>query len=474
MPGDRPKNEKQDEKQRVAFFSLLAAFALTTIKLAVGLHTHSLGILSEALHSGLDLLAAALTLLAVKVASRPADEGHTYGHGKAENLSALAQTVLLLLTCGWVTWEGVERLAEGASPIQPSVWGVGVMLLSILVDANRVRILRRVAQRNDSQALEADALHFSTDILSSIVVLAGVLTVWITDVLHAPASLTRILSQADTVAALLVAVIIFFTSLRMAKAAINSLMDAAPDNMAEEVRKKVLTVPGVMEVDSLRIRKSGPQYFVEMRLGVPSQQNIEDAHTLSHAAEKAVRTLLPEADVTIHIEPRTLPKTQDVFEHIRAAASSFGLRVHHIHIYGKENPRYLDLHTELPAEMVNNFEQILSSQLPGLEIVSHIEPEYFSEKECGPIPIYRANLLRREVMRVTKNQPHVLSVQDILLFELPELGTSLSFKCLVPQGLTVYQAHNVSKCVEQALIESVPKLGRVIIHLEPESQTFPL
>ena len=165
------------EKSRAAMFSLLAALGLTSIKLAVGLYTNSLGILSEALHSGLDLLAAALTLAAVRISAKPADSRHPYGHGKAENLSALAQTVLLFATCVWVVYEGVQRLASGSSPVVPSLWGVGVMAISMAVDINRVRVLRRVAKNFNSQALEADALHFSTDILSSAVVLVGVLAV---------------------------------------------------------------------------------------------------------------------------------------------------------------------------------------------------------------------------------------------------------------------------------------------------------
>ncbi|MBO4312967.1 MAG: cation transporter, partial [Desulfovibrio sp.] len=211
---------KQDDlnnaKRNAALISLVAALVLTAVKLAVGLATDSLGILSEALHSGLDLLASGLTMLAVHVAAHPADEGHTYGHGKAENLSALAQTLLLFLTCGWIVWEGAHRLMEGGSPMRPSLWGVGVMLLSMAVDINRVRVLRRVARESQSQALEADALHFSTDILSSAVVLAGVLAAWLAEALRVPAPLASVLTQADTVAALLVAVIIFATSLKMA------------------------------------------------------------------------------------------------------------------------------------------------------------------------------------------------------------------------------------------------------------------
>ena len=168
-------------KKKAALLSLAAAVFLTSVKLVVGWYTNSLAILSEALHSGLDLVAALMTFYAIRVASKPADRRHPYGHGKMENLSALAETVLLFVVCAYVGYEGVHRLMEGGSPVVPSLWGVGIMLLSMAIDIGRVRNLRKVAKETNSQALEADALHFSTDILSSAVVFLGVLAVWLAD-----------------------------------------------------------------------------------------------------------------------------------------------------------------------------------------------------------------------------------------------------------------------------------------------------
>ena len=256
--------EASTEKNRAALASLWAAFALTSVKLIVGLHTNSLGILSEALHSGLDLLAAAMTLAAVRIASKPADARHPYGHGKIENLSALAETLLLFLTCFWVVYEGAHRLMAGESPVTPSLWGVGVMALSIIIDVNRVRILRRVAQKYKSQALEADALHFSTDILSSAVVLVGVLAVWVASALNLPGPLHEILVQADTVAALLVAAIIFRASVRMAMQAVDTLMDSGSTREQQAVIAAVTKVKGITDVRDVRLRSSGPVSFVDL------------------------------------------------------------------------------------------------------------------------------------------------------------------------------------------------------------------
>ncbi|MBQ9405128.1 MAG: cation diffusion facilitator family transporter [Desulfovibrio sp.] len=464
------------DKQRAALFSLLAALGLTVVKLAAGLHADSLGILSEALHSALDLLAAGLTLLAVRISARPPDADHAYGHGKAENLSALAQTLLLFLTCGWITWEAVHRLLSGASPTQPSLWGVGVMLLSMSVDINRVRVLRRAAKKHHSQALEADALHFSTDILSSAIVLCGVLVVYLADLLHAPAHLANILAQADSIAALLVAAIILVSSVRMATAAVNILMDAAPTDAAAVIRNVVLSVPGVLEIHGLRIRRSGAQYFVELNLGVLPQQMLEDAHTLGHAAVAAVRAELPQADVTVHVEPQTSNIPQEIFSLVRCQAGAHGLRVHHIHVSGDQKPTHLEFHVELPASMdfatayrqVKALEESLKPYAPDMEIFSHLEPEQPLSKEDSPIPIARGNLLQREVRRVAKNEHLVRSVQNISIFEYPELGTSLAFSCLVPQGLTVQKAHTICKNMEHALFSSISGLGYINIHLEPE------
>ena len=241
-------SEADKEKHQAAWISVLAALLLTAVKLAVGLATNSLGILSEALHSGLDLLAAIMTLMAVRISSRPADASHPFGHGKVENLSALAETLLLFATCFWVVYEGLHRLIEGGSPVEPSIWGMLVMAFSVALDINRVRILRKVAAKHKSQALEADALHFATDILSSFVVLVGVSAVWLADKLALDGTVARLLTQADTVAALIVAVIIFQASIRMARAAINTLMDSGSVEEQEAIRERVERVPGILAV----------------------------------------------------------------------------------------------------------------------------------------------------------------------------------------------------------------------------------
>ncbi|HTO94848.1 MAG TPA: cation diffusion facilitator family transporter, partial [Bacteroidota bacterium] len=236
------QNLAEREKSRVALSSVVAAVFITALKLVVGLETNSLGILSEAAHSGLDMLAAILTLVAVRIAARPPDKEHPYGHGKVENISAFMETMLLVATCIWIIKEAVERLVTGSAHVEANFWGFGVIVLSIVVDISRSRALRRAAKTYRSQALEADALHFSSDIWSSLTVLAGLVFVSIG------------YSSLDAVAALAVAVMVLVVSYRLARRTIDALMDRVPERLAEQIEDKIKTVDGVQEVRSLRVR----------------------------------------------------------------------------------------------------------------------------------------------------------------------------------------------------------------------------
>ena len=467
------------EKSRAAMLSLLAALGLTSIKLAVGLYTNSLGILSEALHSGLDLLAAALTLAAVKISAKPADSRHPYGHGKAENLSALAQTVLLFATCVWVVYEGVQRLASGSSPVVPSLWGVGVMAISMAVDINRVRVLRRVAKNFNSQALEADALHFSTDILSSAVVLVGVLAVWLAQALQLPDPISRVLSQADTVAALLVAAIIFRASMHMASDAVNMLMDSGSSQASEAIVVAVQKIAGISEVTRVRVRTSGPQSFVDLTVGVAPGLKVSDGHRLAHEAEEAVAGVLPGADVTVHVEPRKSCRIDEnnPFALVQVAASEHGLAVHDVHILSADSACHIELHVELPGQMpfdrayarVKAFEDTLREALPGVEIVSHMEPKAPSAalEPGASVSVPFSEMAWREIKAAVENEPLAAMPHKFSTYVLPEQGVCISFHCNVSVGLSVEEAHNVCTRLEKRIRAAVPQLGRLSIHMEP-------
>jgi len=278
------------EKRLVAASSVAAALLLTGMKIVVGLQTGSIGILSEAAHSGLDLLAAVVTLWAVRASSAPADHDHPYGHGKIENFSALFETGLLLATCVWIAYEALKRLLFEHVHVEATLWSFAIMAISIVVDISRSRALARAAKKHRSQALEADALHFSTDVWSSAVVIVGLLAVRASSAFGIPW-----LARADAVAALGVAAIAVVISLRLGKKSVDDLLDAAPPDLLSRVAAAA-RVEGVLEVSQVRVRRSGPDVFADVTLerrrdhrDVPPE-DLARGHDLTHGLRPVRRS----------------------------------------------------------------------------------------------------------------------------------------------------------------------------------------
>ena len=288
------------EKEGAARNSVLAALALVTMKTVVGFSTGSLGILAEAAHSGLDLVAAAVTFFAVKESSKPADREHRYGHGKVENLSALFETFLLLLTCVWIGYESIHRLVSGKVEVLVTFWSFAVMGVSILVDISRSRMLYAMARKHNSHALEADALHFSTDIWSSAVVIVGLACVALSNVMPD----FGYLLYADAIAALLVAMIVVRVSWQLGVRTVEALLDAAPFGLYEKVLEAAGTVTGVSNCHRVRIRSSGSKVFIDLHVIIDGKLSLNDAHVLTIAVEQSIRAVEPGADVTVHPEPK--------------------------------------------------------------------------------------------------------------------------------------------------------------------------
>jgi cation diffusion facilitator family transporter len=287
------------EKQSVARSSLLAAVGLTAFKIVVGMATGSLGILAEAAHSGLDLVTSGMTLVAVRLSGRPADRTHLYGHGKIENLSALSETLLLFATCLWIVWEAVRRLVYHRVDVEVTGWSFAVMAVSIATDFSRSRALARTAKKYRSQALEADALHFQTDMWSSAVVIFGLIAVKAGD--WSPRLV--FLRNADAVAALGVSGLVAWVSAQLGRRTVDALMDTAPAGMEERITAAVAAVEGVRDCHNLRIRYSGPVLFIDLHVLVDGEQTLKQAHQLTETIEATIQRIAPEADVTVHPEP---------------------------------------------------------------------------------------------------------------------------------------------------------------------------
>ena len=286
-------------KLNAAMMSVIAAVVITGFKIVVGISTGSLGILAEAAHSGLDFLAALMTFFAVRIADKPADREHTYGHGKVENLSALFETLLLLATCVWIVYEAVERLFFKPAVVDVSAWAFIVMISSIIIDYSRSRVLSHAAKKYNSQALEADALHFSTDIWSSSVVIVGLVCVLIAN--RYPG--LEFLHKADAVAALGVAVIVIVVCVKLWVRAVQALIDAAPDGMDRKIKGEVEKLDGVCDCHNIRIRSSGPRVFVDVHVLMDGNIPLSRAHGLTEKIEAVIRDLVPDADVIVHPEP---------------------------------------------------------------------------------------------------------------------------------------------------------------------------
>jgi cation diffusion facilitator family transporter len=287
------------EKASAALNSVVAALALTLMKAVVGILTGSLGILAEAAHSGLDLAAAVMTYVAVRISGRPPDHEHPYGHGKVENLSALGEAVLLLITCAWIIYEAIRRLVFQRVDVEVTAWSFIVMITSIVVDVSRSRMLRRVAIKHNSQALEADALHFSTDIWSSAVVLVGLVSVVVSE--RVPS--LSFLEEGDALAAIAVALIVVWVSFELGSRTVHALLDGAPGGLEDRVRRAIEALPGVEDCHQVRMRYSGAQLFVDVHVLIDGNRTLWDVHALSDEAERVVQGIVPRADVTVHPEP---------------------------------------------------------------------------------------------------------------------------------------------------------------------------
>src|SRR5438309_1674473 len=366
------------EKRAAAGTSVWAAVVITGLKIVVGITTGSLGILSEAAHSGLDLVAAVLTFFSVRVSDKPADAEHQYGHGKVENFSAFVETGLLLLTCAWIIYEAVLRLFFRRIEIEPSIAAFAVMLFSMGLDWWRSRALGRIASKYDSQALEADALHFSTDIWSAGVVVLGLVLVLIGRTYH-----VEWLRDSDPIAALFVAGVVISVSWRLARRTIDALLDAAPAGVRSQIYDAVSHVEGVLEVDRVRIRRAGNRYFADLAVGFARSVTFQRSGQLVAAVTDSVHRILPDADVTVQPLPRE-QTSENVFDRVRAAATRRNLNVHDISVQEVGDHFDVEQHIELDERMslkdahdqVTELESDMRRDVPQIaEIVTHIESE---------------------------------------------------------------------------------------------------
>jgi len=449
-----------NEKTKVAVTSVLAAVFLTGTKLTIGLLTGSLGILSEAAHSGLDLLAAAMTWWAVTVSDRPADSDHPYGHEKIENISALFETLLLLVTCAWIIYEAVQRLFFKTSHVEVNAWSYGVVIMAIVVDFSRSRALSRVAKKTRSAALEADALHFSSDIWSSAVVLAGLLSTQ----LGYP--------QADAIAALGVSILVIWISLRLGRKAVQALTDHVAVGHVERAELAALSVPGVKRVYEVRVREAGAKHFVDLKVAVDRGASLAAAHEVTEAVEKAVRGAFKLADVLVHAEPEEGPR--GLSEEIAFLAERAGARPHAMEIHRTDDGLQVEMHLEWPGAMLlceahrrtTEVEDGLRAAFGNVRLVqTHLECLGEPPSTRRDVTVLNPEMVRA-IERLGGNSERPASCRDIRIMEGEgRLWVSLAF--LVPPEMTVREAHEAATGVESAIRDMDGRIGSVTVHTEP-------
>jgi cation diffusion facilitator family transporter len=453
----------QDIKERVALSSIAASAGLTAAKAVVGLLSGSLGLLSEAGHSLLDLGATIMTYFAVRMSGKPADEEHHYGHGKVESLAALAETALLFVFSGVVIWEAVQRLL-GHEPItvEATPWAFAVVVVSILVDFARARVLYRVAREHSSEALEADALHFGSDMWSSVAVLIGL------------AGVAFGYEWADSIAAIVVAIFICVAGWRLGRRTIDSLTDAAPAGVAARIRRSAARVRRVVDIERVRVRGVGNRLFVDLVAAVSRTLPLDEASAVKDEIVAALAAQVPEAEATITIVPRALD-SETVLERVMLIARNLALAVHHVTVQTIAGQLAVSLDLEVDGALSLGAAHDIASRLEGavreelgrdVEVETHIEPlqaHRLSGHDADPA---RVEEIRAGLTELALQLGPVREVHNVRVRETGD-GEIVNFHCRVDPAMTVHAVHERVDDVERALRRRWPSIKRVIGHAEP-------
>lgn len=450
------------EKQAVALGSIAASAAMTVGKFVVGITTGSLGLLSEALHSLLDLGATILTFLAVRVSDKPADDDHPYGHGKAESVAALAETLLLFVTSFWIVMEAGHRLLSGKTAVTVNKWAIGVVLVCIIVDIMRARALSKVAKATRSQALEADALHFSSDVLSSSVVLVGL-------------GFTALgWPQADCIAAIGVALFVCHAGWKLGRRTIDTLIDAAPKGAAERLAVIVSGVPDVVKVERIRTRPAGSTLFADIDVAVGRSLPQSRVVAIRQAVSDAIKAAIPEAEITVATHPLALD-SETVRQRVQTIALAQEAAVHHITALLTDGRMSVSFDLEVDEyrplseahEIATALENAIREEFGNeTEVETHIEPLEDRGQHGTDVSAAEHERIARSLDRLIVQSP-VLSDAHHLRVRRTPLGLILLFHCRAPATHKIADVHEAVDMVEHKLRQTYPDIWRIVAHAEP-------
>ncbi len=458
------------KKINVAKNSLYAALIITAIKVVAAYFSGSLGVLSEVFNSAVDIFVCIITILSIKYSARPPDADHNYGHEKIENFSAIFQVFILFITSAYIIYEASVRLfINKNTEVKVSIWIFAALIVSMVIDFYRARTLKRVAEETKSNALEADALHFSTDILSSGAVIVGLILVYL-----------NISKIADTIAALFVTGIIIYLGFKLSKKAVDSLMDRVPPGLYEKVRYETLLMKGVEDIKSCRIRSSGSKIYIDMTILVSRLVPFSKAHDIMDSVERKIKQLIENADVVIHSEP-VETQNETINDKIRMIVSDYGLKCHDIYSHKIDNEIYSELHLEVDNtnDLIKAHDTVTKIEdriKKGIDVISHLkihidEPSeiVFDTKDITE----NSNEILREVNKILKESNDVVSSNDIQIVSTNG-KIRISMNCVFNYIHSFDEVHDIVTMLESKIYLNLkqiyPKLANVIIHAEPSKK----
>ena len=443
-------------QRRTALLSVVAAAGLIALKLATGLATHSLGLLSEAAHSGVDLVAALLTFFAVGVAERPADPGHQYGHGKAEHLAALAEGAILVLASAAIVWQAIVRLTGSSRTVHATWYALLVIGVVIAIDLARALTSARVARTYRSPAIASNALHFAGDLAGSAAVLVGLILVRAGH------------RDADAVAALFVAVLVLLAAVRLMRRNVDVLMDRAPAAAEEAARVAIVALRPAVDLRRLRMRQAAGRHFADVVIGVSPNSAVGQGHAAADAVERAVQDALPEADVVVHVEPQESEAAVRERAHAAALAVPRVREVHNVSVLSVDGGTELSLHLKLPGdlsleeahEIAEEVERAIRGAAPEISAVqTHLEP--LAETAGAAEVSGDADAVRRIVREVAGVEPH-----DLRFLETED-GLVAHLTLRLGAGHALADAHARASEIEERIRLRLPEIADVVVHTEP-------
>lgn len=456
------------EKISVAFKSVIAAVFLTILKLIVGIATGSLGIISEAIHSGLDLVAAFITLLAVRISDKPADERHTFGHGKVENFSALIETILLLITCIWIIYEAIYRLITKNYIVEVTIYSFIVIIICIIVNISRYISLNNAAKKYNSQALEADALHFISDVYSSLIVIVGLILTYFG------------YGFADPVAAIGVSIMILFAVFNLGRDTVEALLDTAPSGIIEKIKKQVESTEGVITCEKVRVRPSGASLFINISVGLSKYENHNNVYNVIHKIKQKLTADYPNSDISIctfPVEENNFYNEYSIFNEIKDICCNInGIKnCHNIKIFSIGGKKHISLHVETDEnigldeahKLVHKVEEKIINKLENVSDVSiYLQHSQSSRIDVEDVTNDNYNLVE-SIKNIVNNTINNCSCSNIKIYKQGK-KCSVFLSCKLDPSTKLNRIQNISFEISNNLKKSFDIIDDVYIHFEPK------